>query len=305
METNKGHVHIDDGWAFVDFQFLILLHSHAFLLMTDGGFQSQFIRRIKRQMKKENNRGVISRPTRNGVASVFAEMIVDDLFREIISGGFLEKHGYYRTYSMLETIRDVWFTMSFANRAIDRYQNEVLELEEDAQALNGADWSYLMFTRGADILSRFAKSCRRSKDYNGIRFGYSQALADRIVHDRQASSFLAMQLTELAPLSKNSERTRFVRRVAWPQFVRRILLARDRGKCAECHKDLTLELVAQPHIDHIVPISKGGCNDIVNLQLLCEACNIGLGNGGRDIRASVPKYLSGGYFVALSTDEMR
>jgi 5-methylcytosine-specific restriction endonuclease McrA len=59
-----------------------------------------------------------------------------------------------------------------------------------------------------------------------------------------------------------------------PQSTRYTVLKRD-GKCLLCGNgpdDAPLE------VDHIVPRSKGGSNDISNLQVLCRPCNQGKSN---------------------------
>lgn len=47
------------------------------------------------------------------------------------------------------------------------------------------------------------------------------------------------------------------------------LYAKQRGKCAACYKQLTTW-----HVDHIIPLSKGGEHGIRNFQLLCPRCNL-------------------------------
>lgn len=42
----------------------------------------------------------------------------------------------------------------------------------------------------------------------------------------------------------------------------------QRGKCAACRCDLK-----KYHVDHVIPLSGGGSNDRLNLQLLCQTCN--------------------------------
>lgn len=44
----------------------------------------------------------------------------------------------------------------------------------------------------------------------------------------------------------------------------------QRGKCAICR----VKLKKGYHVDHIVPLSKGGANDRRNLQVTCGHCNV-------------------------------
>jgi 5-methylcytosine-specific restriction endonuclease McrA len=56
-------------------------------------------------------------------------------------------------------------------------------------------------------------------------------------------------------------------RIPIPEPVRRYVLERDRHQCQSCGTTQTLT------IDHIIPLAKGGSNDVSNLQTLCRSCN--------------------------------
>ena len=47
------------------------------------------------------------------------------------------------------------------------------------------------------------------------------------------------------------------------------MYSRQDGRCNYCE----IELNEQFEKDHIIPISKGGRNDINNIQILCKPCN--------------------------------
>jgi len=49
--------------------------------------------------------------------------------------------------------------------------------------------------------------------------------------------------------------------------VRERILKRDKYKCNYCDSNENLE------VDHIIPISKGGYEDELNMQILCLKCN--------------------------------
>ncbi|MBD2107013.1 HNH endonuclease [Nodosilinea sp. FACHB-13] len=60
------------------------------------------------------------------------------------------------------------------------------------------------------------------------------------------------------------------KRISIPRSVREYVLNRDNHQCKSCGKKSS-EVKLQ--IDHILPLAKGGVNDISNLQTLCKGCN--------------------------------
>jgi hypothetical protein len=71
------------------------------------------------------------------------------------------------------------------------------------------------------------------------------------------------------------ERPGVLRRAHMPEWVRRAVFFRDRGRCVGCHTDLSgvVSLWSAENFDHMVPLASGGLNDVTNIQLLCAACN--------------------------------
>ena len=55
--------------------------------------------------------------------------------------------------------------------------------------------------------------------------------------------------------------------------------ATQRWQCGRCHRMLD-ELY---EIDHMIPLFKGGTNDLDNLQALCKDCHAGKTGGERTI----------------------
>lgn len=53
-----------------------------------------------------------------------------------------------------------------------------------------------------------------------------------------------------------------------PEDVKLLVWARDGGCCVRCGSKQGL------HLDHIIPVAKGGGNSEANIQILCQMCNL-------------------------------
>ena len=81
------------------------------------------------------------------------------------------------------------------------------------------------------------------------------------------SDYESSDLTDLPELDSYS----FVRAGRWWS-----VLARDKWKCCSCGRSAKDGITL--HVDHIMPRSFGGTDELKNLQTLCLKCNIGKSN---------------------------
>lgn len=52
------------------------------------------------------------------------------------------------------------------------------------------------------------------------------------------------------------------------------LYAEQEGRCAYCGITVFWDIVGDVHIDHVVPLARGGANDLSNLAIACADCNL-------------------------------
>ena len=78
-----------------------------------------------------------------------------------------------------------------------------------------------------------------------------------------------------ATKDQNKSKTKPKRSRYIASTIRYAVLTRDNNRCVAC--GVTAK-EAQLQVDHIIPFSKGGSNDLDNLQTLCIDCNRGKSN---------------------------
>ena len=66
------------------------------------------------------------------------------------------------------------------------------------------------------------------------------------------------------------------RNIKWR--IRHLVMKRDHFKCTACGASPATNPGTELHVDHIIPVSKGGTSVIENLQTLCRICNLGKGD---------------------------
>lgn len=269
------------------------LHVHLLRLLNEPAFLfDDVLPRIQLLSRPNQSSRLLHAPRRNGVALVIAEMAFNDFFVQIEKD---LRWNIGEPFTLLDCLLSSWQCNTSARRrgrfrdlewrsfeVVDRFRKsaKIPDWQEESNA----------FVALETHVRDFARYCRRTPLYGRLRDCYSSELADRILHDRALSAQIAHFLTWIAPVNGYGHPTKFIKRCKWPTWVPNIIRSRDRGCCGRCSIDITRELLAVGHIDHIIPLAGGGCNDVVNLQLLCAKCNGDKGTYIDLVSSSVPQY---------------
>jgi hypothetical protein len=142
-----------------------------------------------------------------------------------------------------------------------------LLVEDESQLLyyeNRIKKMPLLVLRRHDIVA----SDRDLVSLNAGKLTYEQRAAIELACTEKLSEFL--QRRGLATWDY-----RLIQSDLVPDDVRYKVLAAARGRCALCGATSAERRI---EVDHIIPRSRGGSNDISNLKALCDLCNRGKSN---------------------------
>lgn len=114
---------------------------------------------------------------------------------------------------------------------------------------------------------------------NRLRFGETDHMRRQVRHRLQEyrNNFLDLAIDKTLFKSSSVVKHKNTKRRTLPLKLRRTVLERDGYQCVDCGRSPRTDSSCVLHIDHRVPLAKGGTNEEANLQTLCDWCNLGKG----------------------------
>lgn len=220
----------------------------------------------------------------------FFEELFDADYAESLKDEYLLWHlddlvGFITFHNATNTSSTVDPAIQLIKRIDEIYEHDEYKYFEFLESESGSEE---LFNCTADLLGEFEPA------FSKLKGGYAEQFSDRVVHDRQLCAYISEIVVRIGFDGDDDDSgtpRQWVDRVVWPERIKSILRARERGKCAKCGADLVMELENETHIDHVIPIARGGCNDIVNLQILCKPCNLKKSSNNETVKSSVPEYI--------------
>jgi len=110
--------------------------------------------------------------------------------------------------------------------------------------------------------------CKTQNINLATRFPDSKKAHDRL--HKATKKLKGYQVINLENNEKVEELTKIKRR-QFSSTERTIIYNKSKGRCAICGKFVPYDTFT---VDHIIPLAKGGTNELNNLQCTCKTCNL-------------------------------
>ena len=167
---------------------------------------------------------------------------------------------YFKKNEDLIEIEDIenWHYL-FEKYDVHYFKHEL----DDESEVNAHDWFEKNYENFCDLFDVISNEIVHILFLNkGLLVGFNQLVADMISNE---SIIPAESLTNKGT----------IKRCNIPQWVKKAIFHRDKGRCVFCNKDLTgiITTLNPSNFDHIIPLDAMGTNDPCNIQLSCESCN--------------------------------
>ncbi len=135
--------------------------------------------------------------------------------------------------------------------------------------INGFIWfypvydSYIQISKGEEI--RFEQLIEKLNNWLIREYEKEEVKGEQEKNSNRLSGDELLKIRELA-----GQNIKVMPAMRWQVFQR------DNWKCVSCGRSADNDVIL--HVDHIIPRSKGGKDELDNFQTLCHVCNIGKSN---------------------------
>lgn len=107
--------------------------------------------------------------------------------------------------------------------------------------------------------------------------------------DRELCKYISELVRDIGLYGDEDLNTKsWIGRIKTPDKIKVSILKREGCLCAICKEKIQK---ANMTIDHIIPLSQGGHNDIINLQATCKKCNAEKKNHLDEVETSFPSII--------------
>jgi hypothetical protein len=216
-------------------------------------------------------------------AALIEEVVDEEFLFEELEWNSEEISGCLRKYSKITILHFfIYYSIAIHYRRHYRKNNDLIEesdiskLEQNFRAY-GIHIPAFKYTsmKNEDLGEAFYKWFVKYHDEFSLLWAASTDEVFHILFENRG--FLLRFHLSLAKYLKRINAAQNIKRCRrFPVWLVKAVFHRDKGRCVICNVDLTgvVNLSPVKHLDHMVPLHKGGTNDSSNIQLLCARCNL-------------------------------